>query len=219
MVFKCLNTAGGCHGFGLGLACGLVLASAGFMLRGLSDADAMSAEFAAPGAASAPGTWHHPTASGDLARAVQVSAALLSGDAGLIPVGPRIPATDDVQAALARAEEHRRKREFSDACAIYASIAARGGMTADAWADYADAQATLGGRLSGAPSRSIEAALVLDPGHPKALWLRASLAHEEHRYAEALESWRRLLAVVPPGSNDARIVEANIAEALRLAAG
>jgi len=41
----------------------------------------------------------------------------------------------------------------------------------------------------------------------QALWLQASLAHEERRYADALATWQRLLAVVPPGSSDARIVE------------
>ena len=37
------------------------------------------------------------------------------------------------------------------------------------------------------------------------------------RYADALATWRRLLAVVPQDSSDARIVQANIAEAARLA--
>jgi cytochrome c-type biogenesis protein CcmH len=92
-------------------------------------------------------------------------------------------------------------------------------MSADSWADYADAQASLAGRLDGEPEKAIARALQLDPQHPKALWLKASLAHEQHRYKEALATWRLLLAVVPPGSSDARIVAANIAEATRLATG
>jgi cytochrome c-type biogenesis protein CcmH/NrfG len=90
-------------------------------------------------------------------------------------------------------------------------------MTADAWADYADAQASVSGKLAGEPARAIAAALAADPTHAKALWLQASLAHEEHRYGDALGTWRQLLAVVPPGSSDARIVTANIDEATRLA--
>ena len=120
---------------------------------------------------------------------------------------------------LARAEEHRRKREFQQACALYAAVAAQGGMTADTWADYADAQGSASGRLTGAPAHAIEAALLLEPGHAKALWLKASLAHEERRYADALTTWRQLQALVPPGSSDAKIIQANIAEASRLAAG
>ena len=90
-------------------------------------------------------------------------------------------------------------------------------MHSASWADYADAQASVDGRIAGEPARYIAAALALDPQHPKALWLQASLAHEERRYADALAAWRRLQAVVPPDSSDARIVEANIAEAARLA--
>ncbi len=92
-------------------------------------------------------------------------------------------------------------------------------MTADGWADYADAKASVDGRLAGEPARYIAAALALDPQHPKALWLQASLAHEERRDADALATWRRLQALVPPGSTDARIIEANAAEAARLDRG
>lgn len=92
-------------------------------------------------------------------------------------------------------------------------------MNADAWADYADALASAGSTLQGAPADALKKALALDPRHPKALWLKASLEHEEHRYTDAVATWRNLLAVVPANSSDARIIEANIAEATRLAAG
>jgi cytochrome c-type biogenesis protein CcmH len=155
--------------------------------------------------------------SAGLSDAVRVSAGLLS--AGLPAVADAAPGSGSVPELLARAEEHRRKREFQQACALYAAVAAQGGMTADAWADYADAQASVSGRLAGAPARAIEAALLLEPGHAKALWLKASLAHEERRYTDALKAWRQLQALVPPGSSDAKIIQANIAEASRLAAG
>jgi cytochrome c-type biogenesis protein CcmH len=92
-------------------------------------------------------------------------------------------------------------------------------MSADTWADYADAQASLAGKLAGEPAKAIDNALALDPRHTKALWLKASLAHEQRRYKDALTTWQQLLTLVPPGSSDARIVEANMAEASRLAAG
>jgi cytochrome c-type biogenesis protein CcmH len=92
-------------------------------------------------------------------------------------------------------------------------------MTADNWADYADALASMAGHLAGEPENALAHALALDPRHTKALWLKASLAHEQHRYDDALATWRQLLALVPPDSSDARIVEANIAEATRLANG
>jgi cytochrome c-type biogenesis protein CcmH len=90
-------------------------------------------------------------------------------------------------------------------------------MSADDWADYADVLASTSGKLSGPPAKAIAAALALDPKHAKALWLNASLALEEHRYADALQDWRRLRAVVSDSSSDARIVDANIEEARALA--
>jgi cytochrome c-type biogenesis protein CcmH len=190
------------RGFALGLAAGLAFASVAFIVYGKVAQPAASVAAPAQLAASAP-PWHAGLAQGSLSAAVRASARLL-------------PGTGEVADLLARAEDHRRKREFAQACALYAAVVARGGMTADGWADYADAQASVNGRLAGEPARYIAAALGLDPQHAKALWLQASLAHEERRYSDALATWRRLQAVVPPDSSDARIVEANIVEAARL---
>ncbi len=119
---------------------------------------------------------------------------------------------------VAQADELRRQRKFKEAVEIYRRADLAGRMTADAWADYADALASTGSSLQGAPADALAKALALDPRHPKALWLKASLEHEEHRYRDAVSTWRNLLAVVPADSSDARIIEANIAEATRLAA-
>jgi cytochrome c-type biogenesis protein CcmH len=119
---------------------------------------------------------------------------------------------------IAQADELRRQRKFKEATEAYRLAAAAGRMNADAWADYADALASAGSSLRGAPAGALAQALALDPRHPKALWLKASLEHEEHRYQDAVTTWRNLLAVVPVNSSDARIIEANIAEATRLAA-
>lgn len=216
--------AGWRSGFALGLSTGLVLASAAFILFGQLARDVPAAQPTSGDSAEPSTGWHSSVAGSTLQDAVRASAALVPGipaptqrAAGAAGVAP---STEDgaMRDMLARAEDHRRKRQFERACEIYATVARRGAMTADAWADYADAQASMAGKLAGAPARSIEAALALDPRHAKALWLKASLEHEEHRYADALETWRRLRAVVPEDSSDARIVEANIAEAQRLAA-
>ena len=119
---------------------------------------------------------------------------------------------------VAQADELRRQRKFNEAAEIYRRADAAGSMNADSWADYADALASAGSSLKGPPAAALAKALALDPRHPKALWLKASLEHEEHRYRDAVNTWRNLLAVVPAGSSDARIIEANIAEANRLAA-
>ncbi|MDE2138537.1 MAG: hypothetical protein KGJ68_13985 [Gammaproteobacteria bacterium] len=86
-------------------------------------------------------------------------------------------------------------------------------MSAQSWADYADVLASqTGGSLSGSAGAAIDRALALEPANPKALWLKASQAHEQRRFAEALGWWRKLRAVLPAESPDTRIVDGNIAE-------
>ena len=206
------------RGFALGLAVGLALASVAFVIHDRVAAPAGSGATRPQVAASA-APWHASVSKDSFSAAVQASAWLLARP-GATMAGPAAAQStaSEVEDLLARAEDHRRKREFAQACALYDAVVARDGMTADGWADYADAQASVSGRLAGEPARYIAAALALDRD-AKALWLQASLAHEERRYADALANWRRLQAVVPPGSTDARIIEANITEAARLDRG
>ena len=121
---------------------------------------------------------------------------------------------------LAQADARRAQRDFAGARDAYEKAIATGSMTAQSWADYADTVATLDhGSLSGAPSaRAIDQALALDAHNVKALWLKASQAHEQHHYADALAWWNKLRAALPPTSPDTRVIDANIAED-RAAAG
>ena len=117
-----------------------------------------------------------------------------------------------------RRDDLRRQRDLKGATAIYASLAKRGAMTADSWADYADATASMnGGKLSGDPARYIDQALGQDPRHIKALWLKASLAYQEKRYADAVKGWAALRDALPEGSPDQNMIAANLAESARLA--
>jgi cytochrome c-type biogenesis protein CcmH len=124
----------------------------------------------------------------------------------------------DVDAWQALAGLYRRQHDYAKARAAFAKLVELKAMNADSWADYADTLAsTSGGSLRGEAAKAIDAALKLDATHPKALWLKASLAHEERRYADALNVWKRLRAALSPDSSDVRIVDANIAEAAQLA--
>jgi cytochrome c-type biogenesis protein CcmH len=132
-------------------------------------------------------------------------------------VAPSAPAKD-MSAAIAEARALRLKRNYTEARAQYEKIIAENGMTADSWADYADVLGSqANSNLSGAPAQAIDKALALNPNHPKALWLKASLAHEEKRYADAVVVWKRLRSVIGDDSSDARIIDANLAEAQQLA--
>jgi cytochrome c-type biogenesis protein CcmH/NrfG len=114
----------------------------------------------------------------------------------------------------------RRARKYEAARNIYAGLAARGEMTADSWADYADVSASLhGGKLAGEPEQFIASALALDPRHAKALWLQGSALHESGRYTQAMAAWQQLAAVLDPASSDAKLITANIEEDRRLAGG
>jgi cytochrome c-type biogenesis protein CcmH/NrfG len=124
----------------------------------------------------------------------------------------------DAQEWLALAAARRRERDYAGAREAYSQVIQRNAMTADSWADYADALASIsGGSLGGEAELAIQRALSLDPNHPKALWLEASHAYEEHRYADALVLWKRLRAALREDSPDAGIVDANIAESAQQA--
>jgi cytochrome c-type biogenesis protein CcmH len=104
---------------------------------------------------------------------------------------------------------------MSEAAAIYARLAAHDQMTADSWSDYADTAATLqGGKLAGAPEKYIANALAQNPLHPKALWLQASADEEAGRFDRAVLVWQRLQRALPPDTADAKIVAANLQQAM-----
>ena len=155
----------------------------------------------------------------------QGSAPAAAGEAALPPAAEasafekRVKAKpDDADAWQMLSAIYRRQHDYSHARDAFGHLIRLKAMNADAWADYADVLASLNsGSLRGKPSEAIDSALRLQPKHPKALWLKASLAHEEHRYGDALAAWRQLRAALPPDSSDVQIVDANIAEAAQLA--
>jgi cytochrome c-type biogenesis protein CcmH len=124
----------------------------------------------------------------------------------------------DAQSWLALAELRRSQRDYAGSRAAYLKLVELHAMSAQSWADYADVLGSLaGGSLTGDAGRAIDSALALDSTNPKALWLKASQANEQRRYAEALSWWKKLRSALPADSPDARMVDANIAEASALA--
>jgi cytochrome c-type biogenesis protein CcmH len=124
----------------------------------------------------------------------------------------------DVQSWLALADLRRAQHDNRAARDALAKVVALKGMTAQSWADYADVLASLSeGSLTGAAGSAIDSALALDPRNTKALWLKASQAHEQRHFADALSWWKRLRSALPADSPDARIIDGNIAEDTSLA--
>jgi cytochrome c-type biogenesis protein CcmH len=85
---------------------------------------------------------------------------------------------------------------------------------AQALASYADVVATnAGGSLQGKPTELIRKALKVDPQNPMALWLSGTADFEAKKYPQAVETWDKLVAMLPPGSDDARMLEGAINDA------
>ena len=68
-----------------------------------------------------------------------------------------------------------------------------------------------GGDLSGEPSELIRRALAANPDHPRALWLAGFAAAQAGDRDGALDAWRHLLTLLPPGDEGVALVEAQIA--------
>ena len=87
-------------------------------------------------------------------------------------------------------------------------------------ADYADALGMASGRrLEGEPEKLIARALEIDPRNLKALALAGTVAFERKNYPAAAGYWERMLPLVPPDSDDARSIRANVDEARSLEKG
>lgn len=111
-------------------------------------------------------------------------------------------------------------QRFPEAVKAYERLVAIEKPDAGTLADFADALAMAQGRrLEGKPMELVRQALELDPTHWKARSMAATDAFARKDYATAISHWERALAAVPPGSDLARTLEANIAEARALNSG
>ena len=101
-----------------------------------------------------------------------------------------------------------------EALDAYAKAAARKPRDAELLADMADVLATTRSeRLQGEPEKLVLRALEIDPQNLKALALAGTAAFDRRDYAGATRYWQRMLPLVEPGSEDARQIQASIAEA------
>lgn len=89
---------------------------------------------------------------------------------------------------------------------------------AQVWAEYADAVGMAqGGTLAGKPRELIDAALALNPAHPKALELAGSAAYEVRAFRAAHAHWSALLAQLPADSPQRAQLQAALEKVERLA--
>jgi cytochrome c-type biogenesis protein CcmH len=107
---------------------------------------------------------------------------------------------------------------FTEAADAYAKAAVRAPRDAQLLADFADALAMARGQsLEGEPEKLVHRALEIDPGNMKALALAGTIEFNRRQFAAAAGYWKRMLPHVEAGSEDARVIQSNIDEALQAA--
>lgn len=105
-------------------------------------------------------------------------------------------------------------RRFAEADSAYEKAAALLPDDAGMLADWADAHVMAKDRKWDAAGRDIvKRALAADPKHVKSLALAGSEAFDRGDYKAAVGFWKRMKAIATPDSMDAKLADANIAEA------
>ena len=106
---------------------------------------------------------------------------------------------------------------FAESADAYAKAAVRAPRDAQLLADFADALAMARGQsLEGEPEKLVHRALEIDPSNTKALALAGTIEFNRRQFAAAAGYWKRMLPHVEAGSEDARIIQANIDQAQQL---
>jgi cytochrome c-type biogenesis protein CcmH len=132
----------------------------------------------------------------------------------------RTQTPDDAEGWALLARSYVELKQYREAADAFSRAAKRIPNDATLLADYADALGMANGRtLRGEPASLAQRALKADPAHPKALGLVASAAFEEKNYRQAIAYWEKLRTILPPDSDEARGIGANIAEASALLEG
>ena len=118
------------------------------------------------------------------------------------------------------ARSYMSMERYRDAAGAYEHLTSLSPNDAAVWADYAESLAMANGHnMTGKPLEAANHALQLDPKNKPALVLLASAAFEARDYQKSIEYWQKLLPLLPPDSEGAKTVAAQIAKTRELAAG
>lgn len=96
----------------------------------------------------------------------------------------------------------------------YAKAGAALDSNPDLLVDYAELLAVrANNRMEGRPVELIRKALAVDPEHPSALMMSGVAAYQQSDFDGAVREWEKLLTVLEPGSEDAKMTQENLDEA------
>ena len=126
---------------------------------------------------------------------------------------------NDAQGWIMLGRSYTAMNRFADAASAYERATGLKANDAELWADYAEALALANGqRMAGRPVEAANRALQLEPKNEKALTLAGAAAFEAADYEKAIGYWQKLLPLLPPNSEMAKAVSAQLARARELAA-
>lgn len=156
---------------------------------------------------------------------------LIGNPAGMAPLAPVAPKAQDLERMVARlaARLESEPGNLQDWAMLARSYQVMGRSVeaekaferagsfidddAEMLANYAVvAAANAGGRFAGKPTELIEKALKVDPANAMALWLAGTAALDRKEYEKAIAIWERLAPQLPPGSEDARMLQVALDE-------
>jgi len=101
----------------------------------------------------------------------------------------------------------------AEAARAYARTGPMLDTSAELLVDYADSLAAAKQGFTPEVLALLDKALKLEPTNLQGLWLRGTAFYEEGRYDKAIADWQGLLNGLPPESEEARVIKANIEEA------
>lgn len=124
----------------------------------------------------------------------------------------------NLQGWMMLARSYKALGRLDEAVAAYRRASSLVKDDADLLVDYADALAMQRQGFDQEIAALLDRALKLEPAHPMGLWLRGTLAYDAKRYDAAIADWEALMKLLPPDSENARVLAANLAEVRELKA-
>jgi cytochrome c-type biogenesis protein CcmH len=120
---------------------------------------------------------------------------------------------DDLHGWILLARSYETLHRYADALDAYGKARQLSGDNPDLLADYADALVMAnGGRFNDEAGDLLQRAVKAQPKNVKALWLMGHWKNQQGSYTEALDYWQRAAALLPPDSQDSKIIAQQISQ-------
>jgi cytochrome c-type biogenesis protein CcmH len=135
-------------------------------------------------------------------------------DAMLAKLVDRLKANpDDAKGWIILARSYKALGRYAESAEAFGKGSALLDSDAALLSEYADVLLQIsGGNFAGQPEELVARALKLDPSDPQALFLAGAAARDRNDLPAVVEYWGRLLPLLPPDSQDARVLGEAVAK-------